>query len=70
MNCYHCNQEIILVPSAAERAAKYGGRPENYTNLFRIHNQCQLDLRAQQVSELLQRNREHSHENHNLQRQR
>jgi hypothetical protein len=40
MNCIHCNKPIILVPSAAERARKYGGEPSDYTKLFREHSEC------------------------------
>lgn len=49
MKCKHCNKEIVLVPSAAERAAKdTAGNPASfYTALFQYHAQCQLDLRKQ-----------------------
>ena len=48
MKCIHCNEEIVLVPSAAERAAKDPtGKPASYyTNLFREHSECALARRA------------------------
>jgi hypothetical protein len=55
MKCTHCGKEIILVPSAKERAAKYGGQPSDYTKLFTMHTDCQLELRAQGTSELIKR---------------
>ncbi len=42
MKCSICNKEIILVPSAAERAAKYGKPASYYTSLFTYHNDCFL----------------------------
>lgn len=42
MNCSHCNKPIVLVPSAAERAKKFGGTPSSYTKLFTMHARCQL----------------------------
>lgn len=55
MNCTHCNKPIVLVPSARERAQRYGGTPESYTRLFTAHAQCQLDARKMATSELIQR---------------
>ncbi len=43
--CTHCGKPIVLVPSAKERAEKYGGKPSDYTALFTIHAACQLELR-------------------------
>jgi hypothetical protein len=51
MNCTHCNKKIVLVPSARERAAKFGGTPASYTKLFTMHARCQLERRA--ASELI-----------------
>ena len=47
MNCKHCNQPIVLVPSAAERAKRdcTGKTAEYYTNLFDYHAACTLALR-------------------------
>lgn len=55
MNCTHCGKPIVLVPSAKERAKKFGGKPSDYTKLFTIHADCQLELRELGVKELLQR---------------
>ena len=55
MNCSHCGKPVILVPSAAERAKKYGGTPSDYTRLFPLHADCQLELRRRGVFELIQR---------------
>ena len=40
-NCTVCNKPIVLVPSAAERAKKYGQTPAYYLNLFTTHSECQ-----------------------------
>lgn len=45
MKCSHCGKEIVLVPSAKERAAKFGGKPSDYVKLFTIHANCQLEKR-------------------------
>lgn len=39
--CVYCQKPIVLVPSAEERAKKYGGKPEDYTALFTAHASCQ-----------------------------
>lgn len=54
MKCTHCHEEVVLVPSATERAAKYGGTPEFYTKLFPMHNKCIMELRRQSTLELMQ----------------
>lgn len=55
MNCKHCGKPIVLIPSAAERARKYGGKPEDYTKLFEYHTACTLVMREQSTRELMQR---------------
>ncbi len=45
MNCSICNKPIILKPSAAERAKKFGGKPSDYTRLFTTHAECLFPLR-------------------------
>lgn len=55
MNCTICAKPIVLVPSAAERAAKHGNTPAFYTGLFRQHADCQLKARAESTSELMGR---------------
>jgi len=49
MNCSHCGKPIVLVPSAIERAKKFGGPPSKYTKLFTMHAQCQIDKRNQSL---------------------
>ena len=51
MKCTHCHEEVVLVPSATERAAKYGGTPEFYTKLFPMHNKCIMELRRQPMNQ-------------------
>lgn len=55
MKCTHCNKEVVLVPSASERAKKYGETAAHYTRLFPMHTHCQLERRAQATSELMAR---------------
>lgn len=49
MNCKHCGKPVVLVPSAAERAKKFGGKASDYTKLFPYHTACQLELRDGKV---------------------
>ena len=53
--CTICGKEIVLVPSAAERAKKYGGVPSDYTNLFTSHSECQVKQRSQASTELMRK---------------
>lgn len=55
MNCSICGKRIVLVPSAAARARKYGGQPRDYTRLFTTHDQCALDKREADTLELMRR---------------
>ena len=52
MKCRICNTEIVLVPSAAERARNLGGKPSDYTKLFTMHDKCALAERAKSTSKL------------------
>lgn len=45
MKCSHCGKEVVLVPSAVERAKKFGGLPSDYVKLFPMHAKCQLEKR-------------------------
>lgn len=45
MDCTICGKPIELVPSAAERAEKGGGKPRDYTILFREHAACTIKQR-------------------------
>jgi hypothetical protein len=55
MNCTICSKPITLVPSARERAEKYGGKPSDYTKLFTEHSQCAIDKRERETQELMRR---------------
>lgn len=55
MDCKHCGKPIVLVPSAKERARRYGGKPEDYTRLFDYHAACTLALREKSLTELMAR---------------
>lgn len=55
MNCRICNKAIVLVPSARERAARFGGTPEFYTRLFTTHGSCQVAQRSQAAVETMRR---------------
>lgn len=55
MNCSICGKKIILVPSAKERAKRYGGKPRDYTKLFTEHHECLIQKREQDTIELMRR---------------
>lgn len=55
MNCTLCGKPIVLVPSAKERADKYGGRPADYTNLFTQHTDCALAKQKQETLALMRK---------------
>lgn len=57
MLCTLCSRPIVLVPSAAERAAKdvTGKTASYYRGLFTAHSECQLKARAESTSELMRR---------------
>ena len=55
MNCAICQKPIILVPSAAERARKFGGKASDYTRLFTTHTDCQLAKNKADLSDLIKR---------------
>lgn len=66
MNCTICHKPIILVPSAQERAKKYGGKPSDYTKLFTMHSECYLKKNADEVCALMeQKNEEFNRTHHN-----
>lgn len=69
MTCSICKKPVILVPSAEERAKKYGETPAYYRSLFPNHTACVLSERKEQTSELMKRKIEEFnkiHHNHNL----
>ena len=55
MNCSICNKPIILIPSATERARKYGGTASDYTRLLTTHTDCQLAKNKTDLSDLIKR---------------
>lgn len=55
MKCTICNKPIVLVPSASERAARYGGKPSDYTKLFTEHAQCAVAKREQETLRLMRK---------------
>ena len=55
MNCIYCKKKIVLVPSAAQRAKRFGGTPQQYVRLFTSHPECALKERERQTSELIER---------------
>ena len=55
MNCRICDKAIVLVPSAKERAAKFGGTPDLYTHLFTTHGSCQIAQRSRDAIETMRR---------------
>lgn len=57
MNCTICGKPIILVPSAKERAEKFGGSPADYTKLFTEHADCTVRKREQEAIELMRSKR-------------
>lgn len=40
--CIYCLKPIMLIPSAKERADKYGGSPKDYQRIFIAHPECQI----------------------------
>jgi len=53
MNCNICNKPVVLVPSATQRAIKYGGTASYYTRLFPVHSACALKKREEEVFKLM-----------------
>ena len=58
MKCTICKKEVILKPTATERARKYGETPDYYTKLFPTHVKCQLAKDKESVSKLMAHIRE------------
>ena len=55
MKCSICHKEIVLSPSAKERAQKYGNTPSYYTGLFTEHAQCAIDKREADTLRLIRK---------------
>lgn len=56
MNCRLCGLPVVLIPSAKERADKYGGKAADYTRLFPTHSECALKKREADTAALMKRN--------------
>ena len=55
MNCTLCNKPVVLHPTAAQRAERYGGTPRDYIILFPRHADCELKARERATQELVKR---------------
>lgn len=55
MKCTICGKPVLLVPSAKERAKKYGGKPSDYTKLFTEHSACIINKRNEDVLKLMRK---------------
>lgn len=57
MKCTLCGKEVVLIPSAAERARSdvTGETAAYYTSLFPRHAACELKKRKEDTSELIRR---------------
>lgn len=55
MNCSICGKRVVLIPSAAERAKRYGGTAASYTRLFTTHSECAINKRERETIELMRR---------------
>jgi hypothetical protein len=55
MICNHCGKPVVLVPSAAERARKFGSSPRDYERLFPVHADCALRERSLETLRLINR---------------
>lgn len=53
--CSYCDKPVILIPSAAERAKRYGGKPSDYTALFPNHSACSIAAREADTLDLIRR---------------
>lgn len=55
MDCTICGKPVVLSPTAAERAAKLGGKASDYTKLFTTHTRCALNKRDADTVALMRR---------------
>jgi len=55
MRCSICGKPIVLVPSAKERAERFGGKPSDYIKTFTTHADCAIQKRSQETVELIER---------------
>jgi hypothetical protein len=53
--CTICQTEIILQPSANERARRYGDHPAfHYTSLFTTHPSCLIEQRRRNILSVIE----------------
>ena len=57
MKCDICKKEIILIPSAMDRAKKYGGKASDYTKLFTTHADCFIEKRNADTIKLMEKSK-------------
>lgn len=55
MKCTICGKEVVLSPSATERARRFGGSHHDYTVLFPNHSECVIRKRKAEAIELMRR---------------
>ena len=55
MSCSICRKPVVLVPSAAERARKFGGAPSDYTARFPDHASCVIERNKAETVALMRR---------------
>lgn len=55
MKCTICGKQIVLIPSAEERAAKdkSGKSAAYYRSLFRTHAECAVEKRSEESRRLM-----------------
>ena len=53
--CTICGEEIVLIPSAAERSRKTGKPAKYFLDLYPTHTNCWLDQRSREDRELAER---------------
>lgn len=53
MKCNICGREVVLRPSASERARRYGGTPADYTALFPAHAECVVGKRRAEARQTM-----------------
>lgn len=51
--CTICQKPIVLIPSAQERAKRFGGNATYYESLFTQHPECAVEKRSQATSMLM-----------------
>lgn len=53
MTCKYCGKPVVLVPSAKERAKKFGKTPEFYRRLFPNHGACEVKAREEATRRMI-----------------